>query len=89
MVAMAVSAIATSVLIKHPKFLYSTFLEILEIAHWILFAHRTNEPEDRKRYQDFEQKVFSYAEALGFEDLITYDEEFEKYFPKGRCKNKL
>ena len=60
---------------------YSTFLEILEIAHWILCAHRTGEPEDRKRYQDFEQKIFSCAEALGVEDLIMYDEELERYFP--------
>lgn len=60
---------------------YRTFLEILEIADWILFAHRTDEPEDRKTYQDFEQKVFSYAEAFGFGDLIVYDEEMGKYFP--------
>ncbi len=60
---------------------YSTFLEILEIAHWVLFAHRTDEPEDRKRYQDFEQKIFSYADVMGFDDLIKYNEEFERYFP--------
>ncbi len=60
---------------------YSTFLETLEIAHWVLFAHRTDEPEDRKRHKDFEQKIYSYAEALGFGDLITYDEELECYFP--------
>ena len=60
---------------------YSTFLEILEIAHWVLFAHRTNEPEDSKRYQDFEQKIFSYADVMGFDDLIKYNEEFERYFP--------
>ncbi len=60
---------------------HSTFLEILEIAHWVLFAHRTDEPEDRKTYQEFEQNIFGYAEALGFGDLIMYDEEFEKYFP--------
>ena len=60
---------------------YSTFLEILEIAHWVLFAHRTDEPQDRKRHKDFEQKIYSYVEALGFGDLITYDEELESYFP--------
>ena len=60
---------------------YSTFLEILEIATWVLLAHRANEPENRKKYQDFEQKIFSYAETLGFGDLIMYDEELVKYFP--------
>ena len=60
---------------------YGTFLEILEITNWILFAHRTDEPENRKRYRDFEQKIFSYAEAFGFGDLIMYDEEDDKYYP--------
>ena len=60
---------------------YSTFLEILEIAHWVLLAHRTDEPEDRKRYQDFEQKIFGYADVMGFDDLIKYDEELERFFP--------
>jgi len=60
---------------------YSTFFEILEIATWVLLAHRTDEPENRKKYQDFEQKIFGYAEALDFGDLIMYDEELGKYFP--------
>lgn len=60
---------------------YGTFLEILEIAHWVLFAHRTDEPEDRKRYQDFEQKIFSYADLMEFNHLIEYSEEYERYFP--------
>jgi hypothetical protein len=60
---------------------YRTLLEILEIADWVLFAHRTDEPEDRKKYRNFEQKIFRFAEELGFGNLITYDEEMGKYFP--------
>ena len=60
---------------------YRTFLGILEIADWVLFAHRTDEPEDRKRYHDFEQKIFSHAEAFGFSNLIMYDDELGEYFP--------
>ena len=60
---------------------YRTFLGILEIADWILFANRGDEPEDRKKYQDFEQKIFAFAESLGADDLIVYDEEHKKYYP--------
>jgi hypothetical protein len=60
---------------------YRTFLEILEIADWVLFAHRTDEPENRKKYHNFEQKIFRFAEEMGFRNLIMYDEEMGKYFP--------
>jgi hypothetical protein len=60
---------------------YRTFLDILEIANWVLFALRTDEPEELKIYADFEQKIYSYARAFGFTNLIMYDEEFGKYFP--------
>jgi len=60
---------------------YRTFLGILEIADWILFAHQTDKPQDRKHYQDFEQKIFAYAEAFGASDLIVYDEKYKQYFP--------
>ena len=60
---------------------YHTLLGILEIANWVLSAHRTDEPEDRKEYRDLEQKIFDYAEAFGFGDLITYDKEYDRYFP--------
>jgi len=60
---------------------YRTFIEILEIADWVLFAHRTDEPEDLKKYRNFEQNILRFAEELGFGNLITYDEEMGKYFP--------
>ena len=60
---------------------YRTFLGILEIADWILFAHRTDEPKDRKHYQDFEQKIFAHAEAFGAGDMIVFDEKSKQYFP--------
>jgi hypothetical protein len=60
---------------------YRTLLEIIEIADWVLFAHRTDEPENRKKYCNFTQKIFSFAEALGFGNLIMYDKEMKRYFP--------
>lgn len=60
---------------------YRTLLGVLEIADWILFAHRSDRPSDRKEYHDFEQKVFGYAEAFGFNNLVEYVEKHQEYFP--------
>jgi hypothetical protein len=60
---------------------YCTLLGVLEIADWVLFAHCSGEPSDRKEYRDFEQKIFGYAEAFGFGNLIVYDQKQKEYFP--------
>jgi hypothetical protein len=60
---------------------YYALLGILEIANWVLFAHKTDEPEDRKVYKDLEQKIYSFAETFGFDDLIMFDKKYKEYFP--------
>lgn len=60
---------------------YRTLLGILEISNWILFGHHNQDPEDRKKFRDFEQKIFGYAKEMGFEDLIEYHEEYQEYLP--------
>lgn len=60
---------------------YRTLLGVLEIADWVLFAHRSDKPRDRKEYHDLEQKIFAYADAFGFGHLIEYVEEHREYFP--------
>lgn len=54
---------------------YHTLLGVLEIADWVLFAHRSDRPSDKEEYRCFEQKVFGYAEAFGFGHLIEYVEK--------------
>jgi hypothetical protein len=60
---------------------YRTLLGVLEIADWVLFAHRSDRPNDRKEYHDFEQKVFGYAGAFGLDNLIEYVQKHQEYFP--------
>ena len=60
---------------------YRTLLGVLEIADWILFAYQSDIPGDRREYHDLEQKIFGYAEAFGFGNLIEYDDNLKKYFP--------
>ena len=60
---------------------YSTLLEIFEIADWVLHAHKIEENPETAKYRNIEQKVFSYAEDFGFENLIRFDDHLEQYFP--------
>jgi hypothetical protein len=60
---------------------YRTLLGVLEIADWVLFAHRSDKPSDRKEYHEFEQKIFACADTFGFGHLIEYVEMHRKYFP--------
>ena len=70
--------------IEFSKDEFRTFLEVLEIADWVLNSHQTDAQDDREEYSDFEQKIFSHAEAYGFDDLIEYNEEDEKYYPTNK-----
>ncbi|MGD0058646.1 MAG: hypothetical protein ABSD58_04430 [Verrucomicrobiia bacterium] len=60
---------------------YLTLLEILHIAAWVLHAHRTDEPDDRKKYREFEQWIFSLAKDYGCENLIDLDPKSGRYWP--------
>ncbi len=60
---------------------YLTFLEILEIADWVLHAHHAEERSETTKYKEFEQKVFSYAKDMGFDELVDYASHLKRYFP--------
>ncbi len=60
---------------------YLTFLEILEIADWVLHAHHAEERSETTMYKEFEQKVFSYAKDMGFDKLVDYASNLKRYFP--------
>jgi hypothetical protein len=60
---------------------YLTLLEILHIAAWVLHAHRTDEPEDQKKYREFEQWIFSFAKGYGCENLVDFDSKSGRYWP--------
>ena len=67
--------------IEFSKQEFRILLDILEIADWILNAHHSHTPDSCKKYSYFEQKIFSQAEAFGFNDLIEYVEKHQEYFP--------
>lgn len=59
---------------------YQTLVELLEIASWVLHAHKTEQRPETQKYREFEQKIYSYAEELDLSNLIVYHEELKQYF---------
>jgi len=60
---------------------YRALLTILEIANWVMHAHKTEEPKDTQVYRDFEQKIFALAKEFDCEHLIVYDSNLKRFFP--------
>jgi hypothetical protein len=63
---------------------YRALLDILAIADWVFSSHEVEEDEETEEFRSLEQKLFSYAKGFGFDHLIEYDREFERYFPTDR-----
>ncbi len=60
---------------------YLKLLEMLQIADWVLHAHRAEEPEETKPYRELEQKILSHARDFDSEDLVEYSGAQDRYFP--------
>ncbi len=62
---------------------YKILLELLEMAHWILYAYSNDNEEesDKQTYHNLIQKLYSYAKRFGFNNLIEYDKKLGEYFP--------
>ncbi|MCP5273958.1 MAG: hypothetical protein H6936_03700 [Burkholderiales bacterium] len=59
---------------------YRLLLDILYLGEWMLTAHDQEEAPEKKQYQDVVQKFYSYAEEMGYENLIKADKALNKYF---------
>jgi hypothetical protein len=60
---------------------YRVLLDVLHIADWVLHAHKMEEGPETEKYRSLEQKFLSYAEKMGFANLVEYDPEMKEYFP--------
>ncbi len=60
---------------------YRTLLDIIHIADWVMHAHDTEGRTDTQEYEELFQKLFSFAEEMGFADLIQLSKEDGKYYP--------
>ena len=59
---------------------YRLLLDILYLGEWMLTAHDQEEAPEKKQYQDVVQKFYSYAEEMGYDNLIKADKALNKYF---------
>lgn len=59
---------------------YITLLETIQMAGWILHAHRTDQPADRKKYHELEQKILSLAKDFGCDDVVQWDKKLGAHF---------
>ncbi|MCP5273953.1 MAG: hypothetical protein H6936_03675 [Burkholderiales bacterium] len=59
---------------------YRLLLDILYLGEWMLTAHDQEEVPEKKQYQDVVQKFYSYAEEMGYDNLIKADKALNKYF---------
>ncbi len=60
---------------------YRMLIDLLEIADWVLHSHKANFPDETKPYRDIANKILSYAEQVGMENLIDYSGSLEGYYP--------
>lgn len=60
---------------------YRFLIDILYIADWVLNAHKVEDDPRTRVYRILEQKIFSYAKEMGFENLIEHVTDFKEYFP--------
>ena len=56
-------------------------LHVLEMADWILNAHKNKEDKEHKPYIKLEQKIFAFAAEMGYGSLIEYSKELHQYLP--------
>ncbi len=60
---------------------YRALLDLLQIADWVLHAHKAEEPPKTKLYRELEQKIFSLAKDFGYEELVEHAAAQDRYYP--------
>ncbi len=59
---------------------YRSLIDVLEIAHWVINAHRTGIGGEPKEYADLIQKIYSYSKEMGCEEIIEFNKSLGGYF---------
>jgi hypothetical protein len=66
--------------INYTKKEYRLLLDMVEIAEWVLNAHKSDPSDEINIYSELYQKILSHAKEMGFENLITHDKDLGGYF---------
>lgn len=64
---------------------YGKLLEMVYMAEWVLTAHK--QPDERmEHYTQIIQKLYARARDTAYAEMVTYDEDLEKYLPARRLE---
>ena len=59
---------------------YRDLLDMLTIADWVLNAHKAGTDPRTERYKKLEQKFFTFAKQMKYENLVEYSADHDRYF---------
>ncbi|MFW6303600.1 MAG: hypothetical protein ACOC2L_03170 [Candidatus Sumerlaeota bacterium] len=63
---------------------FRNLLDMVYMADWVMNAHTTQLREETAPYKEIEQKILSYAEEMGFQELVQHDEKSGRFFPSAK-----
>jgi hypothetical protein len=58
---------------------FRNLLDLVYLGNWVMTANDTEDDEEKSKYEEITQKIYSFAKEFGCEHLIEYDSEFEEY----------
>lgn len=59
---------------------YRSLIDLLDIANWVINAHRTDIGGESNEYADLIQKIYSFSKEMGCEDIIEFNKSLGGYF---------
>lgn len=66
---------------------YSTLLDLLHMASWVLHAHENEQDPRTEPYDAVIQKFYALAKDMGQERMVTYHADAKKYLPTVEYEN--
>ena len=66
---------------------YRSLIDMIYIAEWVMNAHKIEKDPSTEKYAELEQRISSFADKMGYQDLIVYDEDLKRYFPTRKLED--
>lgn len=60
---------------------YTTLLEVLYLADWVLNSYDIEKSPSKISYFDLEQKILSLSDKFEQKELVEFDEKYNEYIP--------
>ena len=60
---------------------FVTLLEMIDIANWVISAHKVEKGPIEEPYESLEGKLFALSSEFGCEEKVKYSKELDGYYP--------